>query len=192
MSLKGKFAELNERHKRELDWQRKTASRWDADGSFAVDAVIELSSVDQTVAFFDDRLEFGRRLGSKHGTIYYMVVGAARLVERPLDSMSGPVTSTFESSCDLTKKMELTIEARRRTVVFDFRTEPIETVQGALALVKRGMSRLQTPGADVQRTLAGHRGISRADELLKLANLKSAGILTEEEFEREKNRLLGS
>ena len=194
MSLRGKFVELNERHKRELDWQRRAASRWNFDGRIAVDALFELSSVDQTVAFFDDRLEFGRRLGSKHGTIPYRVVRAASLVARPPVSMSGPATTTFESELDVSKKLELTIESHRRSLTFDFRTEPIEIIQEALALIERGMPLLETPrvDSDVQQTLRGHRANSRTDELLKLANLKRAGFLTDDEFEREKARILGS
>lgn len=39
---------------------------------------------------------------------------------------------------------------------------------------------------------AGARDDDRIAELERLANLKEAGALTEEEFEREKARILGS
>jgi hypothetical protein len=159
MSLRGKFVELNERHKRELDWQRRAASRWNLDGRIAVDALFELSSVDQTVAFFADRLEYRRRLGSKHGTIPYRVVRAASLVARPPVSTSGPSITTFESELAVSKKLQLTIESDRRSLTFDFRTEPTEIIQEALALIERGMPLLETPrvDSDVQQTPPGHR-----------------------------------
>jgi hypothetical protein len=121
-------------------------------------------------------------------------VRAASLVARPPVSMSGPATTTFESELDVSKKLELTIESHRRSLTFDFRTEPIEIIQEALALIERGMPLLETPrvDSDVQQTPPGHRANRRTDELLKLANLKSAGFLTDDEFERETARILGS
>ena len=44
----------------------------------------------------------------------------------------------------------------------------------------------------VQKEVVSHKGMSIADEISKLAKLKSDGILTEEEFNRQKAKLLNS
>jgi hypothetical protein len=171
----------NQRHKRELEWQRRAASQWNADTLHGLGAHLVLDTIDQSVAFFDDRCEYRRRLGSKHGVIDYSTVRAARLAKKTGLSISRPSSETFESTIVFTKKMVLKIASRQRPLVFDFRSEPFESVQEALAIVERGMAR---PASRVEP--------SRADELAKLANLRDAGVLTDEEFEREKARILKS
>jgi hypothetical protein len=51
-----------------------------------------------------------------------------------------------------------------------------------------------TPHTDTveERTVTSDRARSRADELLKLAQLRSAGVLSDAEFEVEKARVLNS
>ena len=44
----------------------------------------------------------------------------------------------------------------------------------------------------VQKEVVSHKGMSIADEISKLAKLKSDGILTEEEINRQKAKLLNS
>jgi hypothetical protein len=181
MGLWTVIVDHNQRHKREIEWQRRAASQWNADTLHGLGAHLVLDSIDQSVAFFDDRCEYRRRLGSKHGVIDYSTVRSARLAKKTGLSISRASSETFESTIVFTKRMVLRIASRQRPLVFDFRYEPFESVQEALAIIEQGM-----------RRRAAHVVPSRADELAKLASLKDAGVLTNEEFEREKARILES
>jgi len=182
MGLWTVIVDHNQRHKRELEWQRRAASQWNVNTLHGLGAHLVLDSIDQSVAFFDDRCEYRRRLGSKHGVIDYSTVRSARLAKRAGLSISRSSSETFESTIVFTKKMVLQIASRQRPLVFDFRNEPFESVQEALAIIERGMTRPAAPRI----------APSRADELAKLADLRDAGVLTDEEFEREKAKILKS
>jgi putative oligomerization/nucleic acid binding protein len=157
-----------------------------ASGSLSEGAHFELSSLDMLVGFYEDRLEYHRRLGSKHGVIPYRDIRAARLVKKvPLSVSIG--NETFGASRSFSKKLILHVVTLRRPLVFDFRTEPLEDVQRALELVTDQLN--QSRDRDASSTPVGR---SRADELAKLAELRASGVLSDDEFEREKSRLLNS
>jgi hypothetical protein len=156
-----------------------------AEHSRPTDTLLELASVDMWVDFCEDRLEYRRRLGSKHGVIPYGHVRAVTLQQQSPASISVGET-TFETSHAYTKKMILNIDTRRGPLVFDFRSEPIELVQQALDIVKR-----RPAHADRSDVPTAHEApASRVDQLAKLVELRDAGVLTADQFEREKTRLL--
>jgi hypothetical protein len=105
------------------------------------DVLLELSSVDMTVRFFEDRLEYHRRLGSKHGTVAYRAIRVARLVSRSSLLVKQPVSTRTDTSHDVAKKLVLTLQSRAKALTFDFRSEPIETVREAFLLIDRGLQR---------------------------------------------------
>ncbi len=157
-----------------------------AQRSRPTDTLLELSSVDMWVDFCEDRLEYRRRLGAKHGVIPYGHVRAVTLQQQSPASLSVGET-TFETSHAYTKKMILNVDTRRSPLVFDFRGEPIELVQQALDIVKRRPARAPD-GTDVPTAHEARE--SRVDQLAKLVELRDAGVLTVDQFEREKTRLL--
>jgi len=155
-----------------------------AQHSRPTDTLLELSSVDMWVDFCEDRLEYRRRLGAKHGVIPYGHVRAVTLQQQSPAAISVGET-TFETSRAYTKKMILNIDTRRSPLVFDFRSEPIELVQQALDIVQR------RPAPDRTDVPTAHEAPpSRVDQLAKLVELRDAGVLTADQFEREKTRLL--
>lgn len=155
-------------------------------------ALLVLSSVDMTVTFFEDRLEYRRRLGAKHGEIAYDEIRDVRLIDRSSVAKRVTTSATFDELVELSKKMEITMDARRGSLTFDFRSETINTVDEALALVARGVrSNVPRVGAEVFDDGSDYSS-GRADELIKLARLRDEGVLTPEEFEVEKARVLRS
>jgi hypothetical protein len=129
---------VNRRHKRVLQDQREAATQWNLDGRIAPDSLMELSSVDMTVAFFEDRLEFRRRLGSKHGVIRYAELEAVRRARGMMN-----VASNSALANSLARKEVILTIASRRPLSFDFRSESAENVQRAIDMMRRGMSRRQ-------------------------------------------------
>jgi hypothetical protein len=187
MGFTGRIIELNRRHARALRARREASWRLDHGLTFSPDALVELSSIDKTVDFFDDRLEFRSRLGSAHGVIPYGRVRAVRIVGRTLLPRISTKTNTYDIELAIPSKMSLTLESAHRPVTFDFRSESPERVEGALALV-RGYLEAHRPTARTAHATA--TAPSRADELTKLADLHGRGVLSDEEFEREKARIL--
>jgi len=92
----------------------------------------------------------------------------------------------------VTKTMVLTFGPGHKNVTFDFRSEPIERIQEALTIIRRGVVATGTrfDGRDITTREANDPPRSRADELIKLAELRKAGVLSDEEFESEKARIL--
>ncbi|MGB8197042.1 MAG: hypothetical protein WCF25_08550 [Acidimicrobiales bacterium] len=104
------------------------------------DVLLELHSVDMTVRFFDDRLEYHRRLGAKHGTVPYRSIRVARLVASASLLVKRPASTNVDSSREA-KKMVITVDARATPLIFDFRAESSEKVREALLLIDRGLER---------------------------------------------------
>jgi hypothetical protein len=152
------------------------------------DALLELSSIDMWVDFCEDRLEYRRRLGSKHGVIPYAHVRSVTLQQHS-PTMVSVGDTTFGASRTYSKKMVLNLDTRRAPLVFDFRGEPIDLVQQALDIVNRRLTHVSPDRTDVPSFTDELPG-SRVDQLAKLVEMKNAGNLTPEEFEREKARLL--
>src|SRR5271170_4838341 len=73
-----------------------------AQHSRPTDTLLELSSVDMWVDFCEDRLEYRRRLGAKHGVIPYGHVRAVTLQQQSPAAISVGET-TFETSRTYTK-----------------------------------------------------------------------------------------
>jgi hypothetical protein len=104
------------------------------------DVVLELSSVDMTVRFFEDRLEYHRRLGAKHGSVAYRAIRVARLVNRSSLLIKQP-SSNGDAARDTPKQLVLTLHSRAKPLTFDFRGEPIQTLREAFLLIDRGLQR---------------------------------------------------
>ena len=111
------------------------------------DVIVEMSSIDMTVKFFEDRLLFRRRLGSKHGVIHYRDVRTLRL-RRRASRQFGVTKGSTGTSLALTKKMTFRVKGERRLVTFDFHDEPLDRVKDAFSVVQRGMPRAPTPSDD--------------------------------------------
>ena len=103
--------------------------------------LLELSSVDMTVRFFADRLEYHRRLGAKHGSVAYREIRVARLVSGSSLLVKQPTSTIPDTSHDTPKKLVLTLEPRVKPLTFDLRSEPSEKLREALALIDRGLQR---------------------------------------------------
>lgn len=105
------------------------------------DVLLELNSVDMTVRFFADRLEYRRRLGAKHGTVPYRSIRVARLMASATLLVKHPASASANSSHEVAKKMVITLDARATPLTFDFRGESSELVREALLLIDRGLER---------------------------------------------------
>jgi hypothetical protein len=187
--LTDRIIERNRAHRRELTAQREVARRWNEEGRISTNALLELSSVDATVAFFEDRLEYQSRLGPKHGVIPYDRIRAARLKAKKSNTHGAATFGAFTGS----KKMVLTVSAHRAPVTFDFRTEPLESVREAFAIIRSRVTKSEEPrdDGDTAVTSAEPAALSRADALWKLAKMRRSGLLSDEEYAREKARVLG-
>jgi hypothetical protein len=194
MNVKDILMDLNRRHKRELAARRDAATLWKTEGRIASDSVVELSSLDKTVAFFDDRLETTIKLGDTHRVIPYRTIRAVSLKKKRVASISVGDRAVFETSGGPDSIMVLVVEARLRPLVFDFRSEPAGRVEEAVALIQRHARRTadESKYDDDAPSFLSPLPRSRADELAKLAALRDAGILTAAEFETEKARILKS
>src|ERR1700722_9160606 len=129
---------MNARHKRVLRDRRDAATQWNLDGRIASRSLLELSSVDMTVAFFHDRLEYRRRLGSRHGVIPYTSLTTVRLAQRP--SLMINTKDTALEPFHARKDVILTVAGRRRTRTFDFRRESLDDCHRAMEIMRAGMS----------------------------------------------------
>jgi hypothetical protein len=187
VGLKFSVIAVNERHRRALREQRAAQVQWNRDGRIASDSVLELSSVDMTVAFFDDRLEFRRRLGSKHGVVHYSELEAVRLAATSPSMIHAAPNPALAPSHARTEVILITA-SRAGPLIFDFRSESAQKVHEAIAIMRRGMPRASD--ATDEHLAFANGSPSRADELMKLARLRSLGVLTDKEFEREKARIL--
>jgi hypothetical protein len=180
---------LNRRHRQSLLARRDAARRWSHDGTISPDALIELSSIDQTVAFYDDRLEFRSRLGSKHGLIPFHDVRKVSIVGHSVTPRISTKTNTYDVVLSRPTKMSFALASAHRPVTFDFRSEPPERVNEAMDLVRRYLQASRST-ADPRRAASPDDGGSRADELMKMTELHQRGVLSDEEFAREKARIL--
>jgi hypothetical protein len=159
--------------------------------SLSDSALFELSSVDMFVAFYEDHLEYRRRLGSKHGAVAFADIRSVELIKKIPTSVSVGTKTVFDVSRAYAKKMVLSLDSRRTPLVFDFRTEALDDVQEAMDLIGRHLDHVRARAGDhPDGPSNAHR--SRADELTKLGELRTAGVLSDEEFEREKARVLNS
>jgi hypothetical protein len=194
VNLKDTLINLNQRHRRALSDRRAAASLYESDGRIAPDSVLELASVDKIVAFFDDRLEARTRLGDAHRVVPYRTVRAVTLEAKAAASISVGDRALFEIANGLESKMLLELASRRRPMVFDFRSEPLDRVQEAVDLIERNVSARRSASLDHDDapSFLSPLMLSRADEIGKLAALKDAGLLTDEEFATEKARILSS
>ena len=103
--------------------------------------LLALSSVDMTVRFFEDRLEYHRRLGAKHGSVAYRAIRVARLVSGSSLLVKQPTATSAHTSHDAPKKLVLTLASHGKPLRFDFRSEPYERIREALMLIDRGLQR---------------------------------------------------
>jgi hypothetical protein len=122
-------------------WRWFTQPPRSAEPMSDLDVVLELSSVDMTVRFFEDRLEFHRRLGSKYGSVAYREIRVARLVRGSSLLVKQPTSTSADASHDTPKKLVLTLHAGTKSLTFDFHGEPSEKVRSALGLIDRGLLR---------------------------------------------------
>jgi hypothetical protein len=183
MSLKDRVVETYQRQWQELHGRLVRANPGPANGSAVGDALVTLSSIDMTVEIYEDCLSYRRRLGSKHGVIPFDHIRTASLTTRSLALNTRSTSLKFEPSNVVTKTMVLTFGPGHKNVTFDFRSEPI---------IRRGVAATGTrfDGRDITTREANDPPRSRADELIKLAELRKAGVLSDEEFESEKARIL--
>ena len=154
------------------------------------DALVELAAIDKTVAFYDDRIEYRSRIGSKHGVIPYRRLNSIALVE----GFAVPIVVTTKDTLAVTpatsKKVVIALKSRRRPLIFDFRGEATETVNAAMAIVQQRLARATREDSALEVDDGDRERRRRADELLTTAELHRAGVLSDEEFERAKARIL--
>jgi len=198
MGLKDRLNESIEKQKQrhEESVQGKVADQQAAaDQKLAAGILLELSAVDRVVTFYKDHLEFRNRLGSKQGIIPYSQVRAAGIKKRSSLAKGVAAVSTGGMSLAVTNKKILVVETGPENMEFEFRAEPIENIEQAIEIIKRGILDAANPNFNVHiaaPTESPSPALSKADELKKLAELRDAGILTEEEFQAEKARILGA
>lgn len=139
VNLKDNFAETS-KASRAARSTRRVAARdlvGSEDASVA-QLLLQLDSVDMTVNFFEDHLEFRRRLGSRHGEISYDEIRAAALAKRSRPTIRVSRHDIVPSSPRVTKRMTITTRSRKK-VTFDFRTEKSDRIQEALKIIELGV-----------------------------------------------------
>lgn len=156
--------------------------------------LLELSSIDKKVAFYGDRITLSNRTGSKRETIPYSQIRAVRLNKH---SSAGKATAAFLTggmSLAVTNKKVLHIETGPSNLSLDFRAESPARIMQAYEILNAGIAQSGSLVVVVAPTTQApvSTSTSKADELRKLAELRTEGILSEEELQSEKDRLLGS
>lgn len=192
LGLKNTIIERNRAHQRSLLSRRDAARRLAREGRTTDDALVELTSLDKTVAFYDDRLEFRSRIGTKHRVIPYRRIDAISLNEGFAVPTVVTTKETFAVTPATSKKMVMELKSRRRPQTFDFRHESIERINTAMAIVRQRLARATRDVDDRDVQAADPQRRTRAEELLTMTELHRGGVISDEEFEREKSRILDS
>lgn len=197
MGLRDKINEMSDQQKlrhnqRELEMEQ--AANQELDRQDAEGILIQLTSVDKVVTLYDDRLDFRNRYGSKHVSIPYSQIRAVGLKKHTQGFKVVAAVVTSGVSLAVTNKKILMVDTGPDNFAFDFRREPIENVEAALEIIKAGIAQANRPDVKVKvkRAEVSQSAASKADELRKLAELRNEGILTDDEFEVEKARILGT
>jgi hypothetical protein len=153
------------------------------------DALVELSSIDKTVAFYGDHFEYRSRIGSKHGIIPYRRVNAIDLVEGLAVPIVVKTSDTIAVTASTSKKMIIALKSKRRSMIFDFRGETTEAITAAVAIVQQRLARATRGAHEAGVDQGDLERRQRVEELLTVTDLHRGGVLSDEEFAREKSRL---
>jgi len=155
--------------------------------------LMQLKSLEGTVRLYEDRIEITNLLNSKHRVIPYSQVHAVNLDKASDYTKVTAAVATGGLSLIATNKKRLIINAGMETVGLEFRVESLDRIRAAMALIneriRQGNQGAQ-PTITVNNVAPATVGVSIADELTKLAKLKADGVISESEFEAQKQRLL--
>jgi hypothetical protein len=155
--------------------------------------LLQLKSLEGTVELYDDRVEITNLLKSKHRVIPYSQIHAVNLEKTSDFTKVTAAVTTLGASLVATNKKRLVINAGLETVGLEFRVESVDRIRAAMAIINeriRQGSQGGQPTITVNNVAPSTLGQSIADELTKLAKLKADGVLSESEFEAQKQRLL--
>jgi hypothetical protein len=193
MGLKDRINESIEKQKQrhEESVQDKTVEEQIVtDKENAAGILLVLSAIDTVVTFYKDHLEFRNRLGSKQVMIPYSQVRAAGIKKRSSLAKGVAAASTLGMSLAVPYKKILVVETGPENMEFEFRAESVKNIERAIDIIL-GRASPNIALEEVSPAASNVPGASKADELKKLAELHVAGVLTEEEFQIEKARILG-
>ena len=151
--------------------------------------LLKLTSIDKRLLLFHDHLELRNLTGSKSESIPYSQIRSVGVKKHSALGKGTAAVMTAGMSLAVTNKKILLIETGPTNLELEFRMESPSTIDQAIEIIKAGMAQASNPNVTV--TVAGSDGTaSKADELKKLAQLRADGILTEDEFQAEKVKLL--
>lgn len=198
MGLRNKFNELSDQQRlrhnqRELAMEQAVNEELDRQDEEGI--LIQLTSVDKVVTLYIDRLDFRNRYGSKHVSIPYSQIRAVGLKKHTQGVKVAAAVLTSGMSLAVTNKKILLVDSGPDNFAFDFRRESVESVQAALEIIKEGIAQANRPDVKVKvkrPQVQPASSTSKADEIRKLSDLRVEGLLTQEEFDAEKARILGT
>ena len=155
------------------------------DGSAVHSGLLQLRTLDKRLTFYENRVEITNLLGTGREVLpYSQVRGVAFKKHSTLKKMKSMGLNPSSHA----KVLEITT-GPGETIQHEFLREPLERVEQAYELINSRIG-VQAVSVTVEAPV-GAPASSAADELLKLADLKDKGILTQEEFDAKKKQLLG-
>jgi len=158
--------------------------------------LMQLKSSEGIVNLYEDRIEITNRIKSKYRVIPYGQIHALNFDKTPLASRLGTAMLTGGFNLAVPTKKTLIINAGRESVGLEFRVESVVDIRAAIAFINERIRQTTngTPAATTVNTTVNvaspNGGQSIADELTKLAQLRADGVISESEFDAQKQRLL--
>jgi hypothetical protein len=164
-----------------------------ADELTARGVLIQLKSLEGNVTLFEDRIEIANLLGSKHRVIPYSQIHAVNLDKVSSLAKGAAAFVTAGASLAVTNKKRLTINAGIETVGLEFRVESLDRIKQAMAIINERIGNRSQSNVTVNVTAPEARpaGPDFADDLIKLAQLRDSGVITQEDFDKKKAQILG-
>lgn len=153
--------------------------------------LMQLKSAEGMVTLFEDKVEIKNLLGSKVRDVPYSQITAVYMDKTSGLAKGTAAVMTAGMSLAVTNKKKLIISTGIDKFKLDFRRESPSRIKEATELINSKIIDNSKQAVTVNVQGAAAAPVSASDELLKLAELKEKGILTEEEFAAKKKQILG-
>ena len=164
-----------------------------ADDLKAAGVLMQLKSLEGNVTLYEDRIEIKNLLGSKNRVIPYSQIHAVNMDKVSDLAKGAAAVMTFGMSLAATNKKTLTINAGLETVGLEFRVESLSRIKEAMSLINEriGARSQSNVTVHVAAPTAAPAAVSVSDQLTELAQLRDVGVITQDDFDKKKNQLLG-